>query len=354
MATFDRRVSPRTGKITWRVRIRRTNLSDLTKSFPNKTQAKQWASSTEAALVEGRLDNASILKKYRVNDVFDLYEPDILKRLKDPYNRIRHLVFWRAEIGHILLQDLSPIIIRSSRDKLRVNRSDSTTNRYLASLSAALSFAVTELDWIDKNPALKLKKLKEPRGRTRFLSDSERERLLQASTSLPKYPEMKVIILIALTTGMRRGEILNLRWSDCDFKLRRLIIRDSKNSESRSVPLADITLHSLRKWGKVRPLDASSLVFPSHVSPNPSHKFSIDHAWRLIRTRAGLEDFNIHDLRHTAASYLAMSGAGLREIGDILGHKSVSMTMRYSHLTQDHKHRTVSRMVQTMIGEIYL
>lgn len=72
MATFDRRVSPRTGKITWRVRIRRTNLSDLTKSFPNKTQAKQWASSTEAALVEGRLDNASILKKYRVNDVFDL------------------------------------------------------------------------------------------------------------------------------------------------------------------------------------------------------------------------------------------------------------------------------------------
>ena len=353
MATIDKRISPRTGKVTYRARVRRANLPDLTKSFPTKTKAIQWAYSTEAALLEGRLGEASILKKYCLNDVFDLYELDIIKRLKDPFNRIRHLVFWRAEIGQILLQDLSASTIRSSREKLRVTRSDSTTNRYLASLSAALSFAITELDWIDNNPVLKLKKLKEPRGRTRFLSDSELERLLKASKSLPKYPEMQVIILIALTTGMRRGEILNLRWTDCDFKLRRLIIRDSKNSESRSVPLADVTLTSLRKWGKVRPLDANALVFPSHVSANPSHLFEIDHAWQLIRAKADLKDFRFHDLRHTAASYLAMSGAGLREIGDILGHKSISMTKRYSHLTEDHKHRTVSKMVDAVFGENY-
>ncbi|MEC7188235.1 MAG: site-specific integrase, partial [Pseudomonadota bacterium] len=143
------------------------------------------------------------------------------------------------------------------------------------------------------------------------------------------------------------------RWSDCDFKLRRLIIRDSKNSESRSVPLADVTLNSLRKWGKVRPLDANALVFPSHVSANSSHLFEIDHAWQLIRAKADLKDFRFHDLRHTAASYLAMSGAGLREIGDILGHKSISMTKRYSHLTEDHKHRTVSKMVDAVFGENY-
>jgi len=353
MATFDKRTSPRTGKVTWRVRIRRTNLPDITKSFSNKSEAKQWAFSTEAALIEGRLNTGAAFKKYRVNDVFDLYEEDIVRRLKDPYNRIAHLKFWRAEIGSTLLHELSSYEVRTAREKLRATKSDSTTNRYLASLSAALGFAITELDWIDKNPALKVKKLKEPRGRTRFLSDSERERLLQVSISLPKYPEMQVIILIALTTGMRRGEILNLRWSDCDFKLRRLIIRDSKNSESRSVPLAGVTLNALRKWGKVRPLDANALVFPSHVSANPSHLFEIDHAWQLIRAKAGLKDFRFHDLRHTAASYLAMSGAGLREIGDILGHKSISMTKRYSHLTEDHKHRTVSKMVHAVFGESY-
>ena len=353
MATIDKRTSPRTGKVTWRVRIRRTNLPDITKSFSNKSEAKQWAFSTEAALIEGRLNTGAAFKKYRVNDVFDLYEDDIVRRLKDPYNRITHLKFWRIEIGNTLLHELSSYEIRTAREKLRAKKLDSTTNRYLASLSAALSFAVNELDWIDKNPALKVKKFREPRGRTRFLSDSERERLLQASTSLPKYPEMQIIILIALTTGMRRGEILNLRWSDCDFKLRRLIIRESKNSESRSVPLADVTLTSLRKWGKVRPLDANALVFPSHVSANPSHLFEIDHAWQLIRAKADLKDFRFHDLRHTAASYLAMSGAGLREIGDILGHKSMSMTKRYSHLTEDHKHRTVSKMVDAVFGENY-
>jgi integrase len=351
MATIDKRTSPRTGKVTWRVRIRRTNLPDITKSFSNKSEAKQWAFSTEAALIEGRLNTGAAFKKHRVNDVFDLYEDDIVRLLKDPYNRITHLKFWRIEIGSILLHELSSYEIRTARQKLRAKQLDSTTNRYLASLSAALSFAVNELDWIDKNPALKVKKFREPRGRTRFLSDSEREKLLQASTSLPKYPEMQIIILIALTTGMRRGEILNLRWSDCDFKLRRLIIRDSKNSESRSVPLADVTLTSLRKWGKVRPLDANALVFPSHVSANPSHLFEIDHAWQLIRAKADLKDFRFHDLRHTAASYLAMSGAGLREIGDILGHKSISMTKRYSHLTEDHKYCTVSKMVHAVFGE---
>jgi len=95
------------------------------------------------------------------------------------------------------------------------------------------------------------------------------------------------------------------------------------------------------------------LVFPSHVSANPSHLFEIDHAWQLIRAKADLKDFRFHDLRHTAASYLAMSGAGLREIGDILGHKSISMTKRYSHLTEDHKHRTVSKMVHAVFGESY-
>ena len=116
MATIDKRTSPRTGKVAWRVRIRRTNLPDITKSFPNKTEAKQWAFSTEAALIEGRLNTGAAFKKYRVNDVFDLYEDDIVRRLKDPYNRIAHLKFWRTEIGSTLLHELSSYEIRTARE----------------------------------------------------------------------------------------------------------------------------------------------------------------------------------------------------------------------------------------------
>ena len=88
MATIDMRISPRTGKITYCASVRRVNLPDLTKSFSTKKKVIQWAYSTKAALLIGRLDDASILKKYCLNDVFDLYELDIIKRLKDPFNRI--------------------------------------------------------------------------------------------------------------------------------------------------------------------------------------------------------------------------------------------------------------------------
>jgi integrase len=101
----------------------------------------------------------------------------------------------------------------------------------------------------------------------------------------------------------------------------------------------------------VRPTIPNSLIFPVHPSSSHSQIFHLDHAWRLIKKDADLEDFRFHDLRHTAASYLAMSGAGLREIGDILGHKSISMTMRYSHLTDDFKYKAISRMVNTIFGD---
>jgi len=351
MATISKRVSQITGKVTWRVRIRRTGYPEVSKSFTRKTDAQRWAEQAESNLFNAHSEIALSSKNHLLKDVFRLYEPEILQRLKDPYTRLKHLSFWENELGNTPIRSINANLIRAIRNKLRLRVSDSTTNRYVASLSAALTFAERELEWIDKNPALKLKKLKEPPGRTRFLSNEERAELLNASKSLTKYPEMNVIIILAITTGMRRGEILKLRWVDCDLSSKRIIVRDTKNGETRSVPLVGLSLDALTNWSKVRPTTPKSLIFPAHPNASQSQIFHLDHAWRLIKKDAGLEDFRFHDLRHTAASYLAMSGAGLREIGDILGHKSISMTMRYSHLTDDFKYTAISRMVTTIFGD---
>ena len=159
---------------------------------------------------------------------------------------------------------------------------------------------------------------------------------------------MLTIVLLAITTGMRRGEIIGLRWHDIDFKYQRITLRITKNNETRSVPLAGPALTSLKERAKVRPIDSTSFVFPSRGKKGLTKSFNMDYAWILVRTEADLVDFRFHDLRHTTASFLAMSGATLREIADILGHKTLAMVQRYSHLTDDHRSATVERMVDKM------
>jgi len=204
---------------------------------------------------------------------------------------------------------------------------------------------------IESNPCLLIKKLKEPKGHTRILSDEERINLVQACKLCKKYPEILPIVLLAVTTGMRRGEILNLRWADINFTTERIFLWNTKNDETRAVPLVGPAFQALQAWSKIRPINNDALVFPSRVEGNLMNPFHLDHAWRLVKNSAELTDFRFHDLRHTAASYLAMNGAGLREIGDILGHKTLAMVQRYSHLTDDHKHDTVTRMSNAVFGE---
>ena len=228
-------------------------------------------------------------------------------------------------------------------------RSDATVNRYVASLSAMFTFAVNEWEWVEKNPCAKLKKLREESGRTRFLTQDELSALLASCTKEADHPELEAIVLIAVTTGMRRGEILNLRQSDIDRRRERILIRESKNGDSRSVPLVSQVSTALNSLNKVDSIRRDALLFPK-PGTNSEIPLVIDRLWQRARMVAELTDFRFHDLRHTAASYLAMEGAGLREIADILGHKTLAMVKRYSHLTEEHKHQTVSRMADRVLG----
>ena len=359
MATIEKRVDS-TGCTTYRVKVRVKGYSPETASFLRRTDAKHWASNIESAMREGRHFNKPESKVRTVSESIERYQKEVLPNLKDQSNRSNHLAWWANEIGFKVLADIRASTISECREKLRRTpsdfgrhkgkvRSDTTVNRYLASLSALLSIAVREWDWLESNPCKNVKRGKEPRGRVRFLSHQERIDLLKTCEN-SKLPELKIIVLLAMTTGARRGEIMNLRWRHMDLKSNKMTLVDTKNGDTRSVPLVNPALKEIQYWAKVRSIDEDSYVFPGNTSDTKDKPVDFDKAWRLALNFAGVTDFRFHDLRHTTASYLAMNGAGIREIGDILGHKSLAMVQRYSHLCDDHKRATLERMTTAVFG----
>lgn len=355
MATIEARKS-RSG-ISYRAKVRVKGHPLISESFRLKSKAKRWATKIEAEIHSGKYFPET---HYTLADAVDRYTNNHLCQLKDGVKRSKHLAWWNDQIGHLRLAEIRPDTISKCRSILLAqpstygrhqgrHRSDATVNRYIASLSAMFTFAVNEWEWVEKNPCSKLKKLREGSGRTRFLTQDELSSLLTSCKTQVDHPELEVIVLIAVTTGMRRGEILGLRQSDIDRERGRILIRESKNGDSRSVPLVSQVLPYLNALGVVTSIRRDALLF-QHPGTDLEKPLVIDRVWQRARTAAGLTDFRFHDLRHTAASYLAMEGAGLREIGDILGHKTLAMVKRYSHLTEDHKHQTVSRMADRVLG----
>lgn len=360
MAVIEPRIDKQ-GKKRYRVKIRLKGYKPETASFERKTDAQRWATQTEAAMREGRYFQSSAGKGKSLNDAIERYSRDILPNLKDSKHRLTHLSWWKGEIGETELKHVTPALISECRDKLKStpynsgktekHRSEATVNRYLASLSPVLKVATTEWGWIQENPCQKIRRGTETRGRTRFLSDFERKALLRACDKATETPELRIIVLLAITTGGRRSEIAGLRWRDVDFTRRRIIFTEPKNGEARAAPLVGPAFEALKAWSRTRPLDGSAHVFPGRTEKTSDKPLDFERAWQTAVKRSELSDFRFHDLRHTAASYLAMHGAGLREIAEILGHKTLAMVQRYSHLTQDHKTAVVERMTESVFKE---
>lgn len=360
MANIEKRTS-KDGKTSYRVKIRLKGRQPETATFKRLTDAKRWATQTEAAIREGRYFHSAAGKGKTLSDAIDRYSRDLLPNLKDQKHRQAHLEWWRKKLGQTEIGDITSVLIMEYRDELKATpykvgntlrpRSDATVNRYVASLSPVMAAAANEWGWILNNPCQKVRRGGETRGRTRFLSSDERKALLAACDKATDTPELKIIVLLAITTGGRRGEIAGLSWRDVDLKRRRITFVDTKNGETRSAPLVGPALGALKDWAKVRPLSDTAYVFPGRTDKTKNKPLDFERAWRTALKRAELADFKFHDLRHTAASYLAMNGAGIREIADVLGHKTLAMVQRYSHLTEDHKSSIVERMANAIFNE---
>lgn len=235
--------------------------------------------------------------------------------------------------------------------EVKSNRTPATVVRYLAVLSHCLTYAQKELGWIVDNPARNVSKPKEPRGRVRFLSEKERAALLKACAD-SQNPHLHDIVVLALSTGARRGEIQGLEWRHIDFNRRVIVLDETKNGERRVIPIRGQAEKLLRDRHDSRRED-TPFAFPSPYHPKRTSKpIDIQNAWDWALERAKIQDFKFHDLRHSAASYLAMNGATLVELAEVLGHKTLAMVKRYSHLAEDHTGALLERMNDAIFAEV--
>jgi integrase len=336
------------GSSRYRVRIRIKGHKPVSKNFKSLTHAKQWKRVTEGQIEKGLYVSYSKADRHTLTDAIERYEKEILPhKPKDFKNASRHLLRWKKELGHLKLSRLNQSAIAEVRDRMLTEmttngklRSNGTVNRYLASLSPVFSIAVREWQWMSENPCLKVKKLRESRGRLRYLSREELARLLKACKE-SENPHLHLIFLIALTTGARKSEILGLTGQHIDLENRLLYLADTKNGDNRSVPMSDQIFEILKE----HPIQKDLLLFPSK---DPTVPLCIRSAWLVAVQKAELIDFRFHDVRHTTASYLTMSGISTREVAEMLGHKSLQTTARYSHLANEHKRTLVNRLEEML------
>jgi len=357
MATIEKRVV--NGITSFRVKVRRKGFPTETATFERITDAKDWASMIEGRMREGRHFSTHLSKKHTLSDAIERYIETVLPRkpkcIKD---QTRHLRRWQKEIGAYCLANIDSAVIANARDALvRENlnqnkettdntksdkfRSLSTVNRYVATLSHLYTIAIKEWGWVNDNPTSKFSKFKEPRGRLRILSDKEKNALLEACKQ-SENQVLYLIVVLCLSTGARRNEIVGLEKQEIDFKRKAIVLEDTKNGEQRVLFIRDLAWKLLSEHLSLVEAQETLLVFPS--PNNPEKPIDIQTAWETALKRAKIKNFRFHDLRHTAASYLAMNGATLRDLAEILGHKTLSMVKRYAHLTESHTAKVVEAM----------
>lgn len=222
-----------------------------------------------------------------------------------------------------------------------VDVSNATVTKELNVLKHLLELAVNEWEYIPVNPARRIKPPKAPPGRVRYLQPTELRAVL---ASAPGW--LRPIIALAVATGMRRSEILKLRWLDVDLNGRRVLLPHTKNGEGRIVYLNQLALQAIDRLPvseKTRPAD---LLFPGLDGPWVSIKFV-----RVCR-ELGVSDFHFHDLRHTAASWLRMQGADIHTVAQLLGHRDLRMAARYQHLSPGFLADAVGRLDEVFGREI--
>jgi integrase len=353
MASIQER-KDKNGKTSYRVQVRIKGYAPQRATFERRTDAKLWAQQTEAAIREGRHFKTTEAKKHTLGQLIDRYMRDILPLKKKAEQRQgAQLLWWKQQLGQYLLADVTPSLLGEQRDKLarqmtkrKELRSPSTVVRYLAALSHAFTIAVNEWGWLEDSPMRKVTKPREPRGRVRFLSEEERTVLLKACKE-SSCPHLYPVVVLALSTGMRQSEIMNLKWRDIDLQKGRITLHETKNGERRVVHVAGHALKLLHDLDKIRRID-TQLLFPS--KENPLKPIDLRFPWETALKASKIEDFRFHDLRHSAASELAMNGASLAEIAEVLGHRTIQMTKRYSHLSESHTAGVVASMNEKIFG----
>jgi integrase len=272
---------------------------------------------------------------------------------KDYQGQMQRINYWCQVFGDRIMTDIDIFDIREHIDSMTDEGQRATTiNRKKAVLSSVYKFALSR-GYIDDNIVRNVLIDDDTKRRDRVLSDDERKRLIKACQE-SHWDKLYLIVLMAMTTGARKGELRNLRWCDVSFKDNTGSLGDSKNGTSRELHFAPVVMTELKRFQEV----GIGLIFPS--AEIPSQPMDFRKAWSKALRSANisekdklnadgslkLEKFTFHCLRHGFCSALSDSGKEINQIAKLAGHKSIQTTLRYIHQGRDQKRQIVDELAQ--------
>jgi integrase len=314
MASFRQR----NGK--WQARVIRDGYPDQTKTFQSKADAEKWARALESAIDKGQFVTTTEAHRTTLSDVIARYLVEITPTMKGATeDAIRLKAILRKPIAKWSMANLSAARIAAYRDERLKEVSAGTVIRELAYLSSIINHARREWGINVSNPVQMVRKPQSPQARSRVLTDDEIGKLLHALEPQGRRSHWtKPAVQLALETAMRRGELLSLRWEYIDLQARTAFLPDTKNGESRTVPLSSAAAQVLSE-------------LPKHISGAviPVKFFSLDAAFKRACKRAGLQEVRFHDLRRTAITRMADKLPNVIELAAVSGHKSLMVLKRY-------------------------
>jgi integrase len=237
--------------------------------------------------------------------------------------------------GGKFISEINPFLIEKYKQKRKEDGvSVRTINVELACLRHMFNMAMR---WgkAQKNPLKEVKLFKETEGKDRILSPEEEVRLFDAIRSSKRTLHLEPIVFTALATGMRKSEVLNLKWSNVDLVNRLIVVEGTKSGYVRKIPMNTRLTEVLSSAKKIS--QAENVFVNERGEPYKSFRTSWDH----VLQRAKIEDLTFHSLRHTFGTRLGMAGVDVKTIQELMGHRDIKMTMRYSHPTPEHKRKAV-------------
>ncbi len=301
---------------------------------PSRRQAVQALAARKGEIAQGRFKLHEVKRSPRFEEVAQEY-------LTWAESNTRSGRRWRQLVGHLrryfdgrTLREITPWLVeRYKRDRALATvhgrpLRGTTINRELSCLRRLFNLAI---QWgkAETNPVRGVKFFREDGGRERILSGEEIERLLATAS-----PRLRPVIVLALNTGMRLGEIVGLAWEHVDLSQGVLRLTHTKSGKDRWIPMNGLVRETLRRLPRSGP----------YVFGGASGYCSVRTAWEGARDRAGLAGVRFHDLRHTAATQMVLAGVDLATVGEILGHSTIALTMRYTHPTPEAKRRAVGAL----------
>lgn len=353
MATIRKRPGP-SGRNVYQVQVRVKGYPLQSATFDRKADAQQWALKTESEMRAGRYIDTQASSSVLLGELFARYRKQVSPQHKGAEPESYRLAAWerRHPLRDIALADLRSSDIAAWLEQRALTVKEDTVRRERGLLQQVIEHARNEWGYtLPENPVARARRPKRgnsSNARTRRLLPGEEERILEACRPTPQRGRYNVptrnayleaVVIVALETGMRQGEIVKLTWSTIDQDTRVATILDSKNGESRSVPLSPRVMRTLATI----PRTGKGKVFPFGGE-------TIKKAWKRAckRARANYEfdcaasgitpdpqmfhDLRFHDLRHEATSRLFEQGFTMMEVSSITGHKDLRMLKRYTHM----------------------